>query len=126
MPRAPYQQSSLWARVKADQGWRSASMTVTCDGSIHGGAQLLYRSIPFAGAVGFVARGPVLASDDPALAAAAAEGLERLALACRVTYLIVQPPRERADAMTPQLLRGGTGQHPRSWRRTTSRLVYWT
>jgi peptidoglycan pentaglycine glycine transferase (the first glycine) len=107
VPRAPYQQSSLWARVKAGQGWRSALMAVTCDGVIHGGAQLLYRSIPFAGAVGFVARGPVLASDDPALAAAAAVGLERLALACRLMYLIVQPRRERAEVMTPQLLRSG-------------------
>jgi peptidoglycan pentaglycine glycine transferase (the first glycine) len=107
VPRVPYQQSSLWARVKAGQGWRSALVTVTHDGSIHGGAQLLYRPIPLAGAVGFVPRGPVLASDDPALAAAAAVGLERLALACRVSYLIVQPPRERSDVMTPQLLGGG-------------------
>ena len=107
VPRAPYQQSSLWASVKAGQGWRSALMTVTRGGSIHGGAQLLYRSIPLAGAVGFVARGPVLTSDDPALAAAMATGLERLALACKVTYLVVQPSRERAEVMTPQLLRGG-------------------
>ena len=55
VPRAPYQQSSLWAKVKAGQGWRSARMTVTRDGSIHAGAQLLYRAIPLAGAVGFVA-----------------------------------------------------------------------
>jgi len=82
-------------------------VTVTRDASIHGGAQLLYRSIPLAGAVGFVARGPVLTSDDPALAAAMATGLERLALACKVTYLVVQPSRERAEVMTPQLLRGG-------------------
>ena len=107
VPHAPYQQSSLWARVKAGQGWRSALMTVTRDDAIHGGALLLYRSIPFAGAVGFVGRGPVLAADHPALAAAAAVGLERLTLACRVTYLIVQPPRERAGVMTPQLLGNG-------------------
>jgi peptidoglycan pentaglycine glycine transferase (the first glycine) len=107
VPRVPYQQSSLWARVKAGQGWRSALVTVTRDGWIHGGAQLLYRSIPLVGAVGFVARGPILASDDPALAAAAAVGLERLALACNVTYLIVQPPTERADVVTSQLLRSG-------------------
>jgi peptidoglycan pentaglycine glycine transferase (the first glycine) len=107
VPQAPYQQSSLWAAVKAGQGWRSARMTLTRDGSIHGGAQLLYRPLPLAGAVGFVARGPVLASDDPALAVAAAAGLERLALACKVTYLIVQPPRDRAEVMTPQLLRRG-------------------
>jgi peptidoglycan pentaglycine glycine transferase (the first glycine) len=107
VPRVPYQQSSVWARVKAGQGWRSALVTVTRDGSIHGGAQLLYRSIPLAGTVGFVVRGPVLASDDPALAAAVAVGLERLALACNVTYLIVQPPRERAEIMTPRLLHSG-------------------
>jgi peptidoglycan pentaglycine glycine transferase (the first glycine) len=82
-------------------------MTVTRDGAIHGGAQLLYRSIPLAGAIGFVPRGPVLASNDPTLAAAAAVGLERLARAFNVTYLIVQPPRERADVLTPQLLRNG-------------------
>ena len=105
--RVPYQQSSLWAMVKAGQGWRSALVMITRDGSIHGGALLLYRSIPLVGAVGFVARGPVLASDDPGLAAAAAVGLERLALACNVTYLIVQPPGECAEVMTPQLLRGG-------------------
>jgi lipid II:glycine glycyltransferase (peptidoglycan interpeptide bridge formation enzyme) len=107
VPRVPYQQSNLWARVKASQGWRSALVTVTRDGSIHGNAQLLYRSIPLAGAVGFVTRGPVLASDDPALAAAATVGLERLALACNVTYPIVQPPTERAEVMTRQLLRSG-------------------
>jgi hypothetical protein len=48
--------------------------------------QLLYRSIPLAGAVGFVARGPILATDDLALAAAAAEGLERLAASCNVIF----------------------------------------
>ena len=46
VPRPPYQQSSVWARVKAAQGWRSALVTLTRDGSVHGGAQLLYRSSP--------------------------------------------------------------------------------
>jgi lipid II:glycine glycyltransferase (peptidoglycan interpeptide bridge formation enzyme) len=126
LPRAPYQQSSLWAKVKAAQGWRSARVTVTRDGSIHGGAQLLYRSIHLAGAVGFVARGPILASDDPALATAAAKGLERLAAACHVTYLIVQPTEERAEVMTPQLLEGGYRPRLRSWRPTRPRRVCWT
>jgi hypothetical protein len=107
VPRAPYQQSSLWAKVKAGQGWRSARMKVTRDGSIHAGAQLLYRAIPLAGAVGFVARGPILASDDPALAATAAEGLQRLAAACNVIYLIVQPTRGRVEVVAPHLLRDG-------------------
>jgi peptidoglycan pentaglycine glycine transferase (the first glycine) len=125
VPRVPYHQSSLWAGLKTRQGWRSALMTVTRNGSIHGGAQLLYRSIPLAGAVGFVPRGPLLASNDPALAAAAAVGLERLAHACNVTYLIVQPPRERADVVTPQLLRNGYRTAPRIMapHETTTRLL---
>jgi lipid II:glycine glycyltransferase (peptidoglycan interpeptide bridge formation enzyme) len=101
MPRAPYQQSCSWARAKARQGWRCARTTIRRDGVIQGGAQLLYKRIPFAGAVGFVARGPVLGSDDHALAATAAVGLERLAAECDVTYLIVQTPRERAEIMAP-------------------------
>jgi peptidoglycan pentaglycine glycine transferase (the first glycine) len=125
VPRVSYHQSSLWARVKAGQGWRSALMTVTRDGCIHGGAQLLYRSIPLAGAVGFVPRGPILASDDPALAAAVAVGLERLARACNVTYLVVQPPMERADVVTPQLLRKGYRTAPEivAPHQTTTRLL---
>ena len=126
VPRAPYQQSSLWAKVKAGQGWRSARMTVTRDGSIHAGAQLLYRAIPLAGAVGFVACGPILASDDPALAATAAEGLQRLAAACNVIYLIVQPTRGAWRSWRPIYSGTGTGPRPRSWRHTTPRRVYWT
>jgi lipid II:glycine glycyltransferase (peptidoglycan interpeptide bridge formation enzyme) len=106
-PRAPYQQSSPWGSAKASQGWRSARMTVTRGGAIKGGAQLLYRSIPLAGAFGVVSRGPVLGSADPSLAAAAAEGLAQLAAACNVTYLIVQVPRDHSEVMAPQLLRDG-------------------
>ncbi|MCE3553470.1 peptidoglycan bridge formation glycyltransferase FemA/FemB family protein [Pseudonocardia sp. RS11V-5] len=105
--RAPYQQSFAWAVLKATQGWRAASMTLTRDGSIHGGAQLLYRSIPFVGAVGFVARGPILASNDPLLVAAAADGLRLLAATCGVTYLVVQPPRRYIDDVSPRLAQDG-------------------
>jgi hypothetical protein len=76
-PRTRYQQSTAWAGVKAGQGWRSPRVTVMSNGSIHGGARLQARPIPLAAAVGSVAGGPVLGSDDPALAAAAAEGPER-------------------------------------------------
>jgi lipid II:glycine glycyltransferase (peptidoglycan interpeptide bridge formation enzyme) len=106
-PRAPYQQSTNWAEVKAGQGWRSARVMITRDGSIDGGAQLLYRPLPLLGGIGFVARGPILASGDPALAAATAEGVERLAAASGVAYLIVQPPKQQAEIMAAQLLGDG-------------------
>ena len=112
-PGADYQQSGSWARVKAHQGWCSARMTVTRDGAIHGGAQLFYKTIPVVGAAGLIVRGPVLGSDDPALVALVAEGLERLATACNVMYLIVQPAPKRAELMEPQLLREGYRAAPR-------------
>lgn len=107
VPRVPYQQSTAWAKVKAAQGWRSASLSLTRDGSLQGGAQLLYRSIPFAGAVGVVARGPILASNDPSLVAAALDGLKLLAVTCNVTYLVVQPHRAYAEDLSPRLLQDG-------------------
>ncbi|MCE0763095.1 peptidoglycan bridge formation glycyltransferase FemA/FemB family protein [Pseudonocardia kujensis] len=107
VPRAPYQQTSAWAKVKAAQGWLSASVMFTRDGSIHGGAQLLYRSIPFAGAVGVVARGPILASNDPSLVVAAVDGLKLLAVTRNVTYLVVQPPRAFVEDLSPRLLQNG-------------------
>jgi lipid II:glycine glycyltransferase (peptidoglycan interpeptide bridge formation enzyme) len=105
-PSAQYQQTSLWARVKAAQGWRAARALITRDGLIHGGAQVLYRSLPL-GRIGFVARGPVVAGTDPALAATAAAGVVQLARECSLTYLVVQPPSVNADLITHQLVRRG-------------------
>ena len=92
VPRAPYQQSSLWAKVMAGQGWRSARMTVTRDGSIHSGAQLLYKRSRSPG------RSAGRPRPHPRIRRSGAgrdrrEGLQRLAAACNMIYLIVQPPR---------------------------------
>ena len=76
---------------RLDQRWRPAPLQI--DSSCRGGC--------------FVTRGPVLTSDDRTLAATAAEGLERLAIACSVTYLIVQTPHDHSEVMAPQLLRAG-------------------
>jgi lipid II:glycine glycyltransferase (peptidoglycan interpeptide bridge formation enzyme) len=106
-PRPPVQQTTVWARVRASQGWRSARMAVKRDGDIYGGALLLYKSLPLVGAVGLVTRGPVVASEDPALVAAVSEGVQQLATACGVGYLVVQPPRLRVDVVAPRLLADG-------------------
>ncbi|HEY3108106.1 MAG TPA: peptidoglycan bridge formation glycyltransferase FemA/FemB family protein [Chloroflexota bacterium] len=85
-------QSGLMARLKAPLGWRVARVVVSRDGRIVGGAQLLLRSLPLAGAIGYVARGPLCALDDPALARLVVERLQRVARARGLRYLIVQPP----------------------------------
>jgi peptidoglycan pentaglycine glycine transferase (the first glycine) len=109
-PGAHYTQSSLWARIKAPGGWRAARVTVTRDGRIVAGAQLLMRPLPLAGAIGYVPKGPVLAEASPALAHLALAALHHVARANRVRYLAVQPGRDglalatllRAQGFQPQ------------------------
>ena len=122
LSRAPgghHLQSSLWGQVKSQLGWRVVRVTVTRDGGLLGGAQLLLRTAPALGAVGYVARGPVLASADPAARDAVLGALERVSRRNRVRFVVVQPPAAQ-HAIVRDLQRRGyreAGQlvepHPR-------------
>jgi hypothetical protein len=59
-----FQQSSLWAQVKAIEGWRSIRQWITSGGELVGGFQLLYKPTRF-GRIGYVSKGPFLVTDDP-------------------------------------------------------------
>src|SRR4051794_9934694 len=61
-------------------------------GQIVGGCQLLVRSVPLIGAIGYVPRGPVLASRDPAALDAVLDALRDHARRRRILLLKVQPP----------------------------------
>ena len=91
-PGGHHLQSSLWGQVKSMLGWRVVRVMVTRDGRLHGGAQLLLRTAPALGAVGYVARGPVLASPDPGARDVVLGALERVRRRLRVRYIVVQPP----------------------------------
>ena len=92
LPGAQYMQTSLWAKVKALLGWRVIRLVLSCQGHIVAGAQLLVRSIPLFGEIGCVARGPLFASNDPALNKAMLVELYRMSKAQKIRYLTVQPP----------------------------------
>jgi lipid II:glycine glycyltransferase (peptidoglycan interpeptide bridge formation enzyme) len=93
-PSGHHVQTSLWAQVKAVMGWRPARLVISRDGEIVAGAQILMRPIPILGAVGYVSKGPLLASPDPALTTLVVTQLQRLAKARRIQHLSVQPPGE--------------------------------
>ena len=101
-PGGDHAQTSLWAQVKALLGWRAARVVVTRGARIVAGAQLLLRPLPFAGAIGYVPRGPLVASDDPALTHLVLDALRRLTRVHRVQYLVVQPPFN-GEALADQL-----------------------
>ncbi len=91
-----YPQSSLWARVKSGSGYKTRRITVHREGTIVGGAQLLVRTLPLAGAFGYVPVGPVLApmleADAAALASLVVEQLRTLARKEGLRFAAVQLP----------------------------------
>jgi lipid II:glycine glycyltransferase (peptidoglycan interpeptide bridge formation enzyme) len=91
VPGVYFAQSSLWAKVKAYQGYEPLRLTVTRQGRIVAGAQILVRSLSTLVNLGYVSRGPVLAEDDPGLMAFTLEALTRAARQARIRTLILQP-----------------------------------
>lgn len=100
-----YVQSSLWAQVKALNGWRPLRVTASRDGRLVGGAQILYRSLPLIGGVGYVPGGPLFTvADDELQEVVMAEVLAAARHKwCQV--LLVQPVRghEKLVQKLPQM-----------------------
>jgi lipid II:glycine glycyltransferase (peptidoglycan interpeptide bridge formation enzyme) len=94
-PGGHHLQSTHWAEVKSMLGWRALRVVVVRDGRIHGGAQVLIRPLPVIGSVGYVALGPVLGSDDPALRRLLVQSLHTVGRDNRMLFLVVQPPAGR-------------------------------
>lgn len=92
IPGGPYQQSSLWAKVKIHAGWRATRVIIESNGHIVGGAQLLVRQLPVLGSVGYVPNGPLVPLGDAASARRVLDALVERALRYRVRYLVIQPP----------------------------------
>ncbi len=91
-PGGHHVQTSLWGQVKAAQGWKAVRLVATCGPEVVGGGQLLIRPASILGAAAYVTKGPLCASGDPELLALIVDALEQVCRACRVQYLIVQPP----------------------------------
>ena len=91
-PGGHHVQTSLWAQVKALSGWRSTRIIAMQGRQIVGGAQMLIRTLPFAGSIGYVPKGPVLASDDEKLGHMIIDELHKVAKINSINYLLIQPP----------------------------------
>jgi peptidoglycan pentaglycine glycine transferase (the first glycine) len=97
-----YQQSSMWAVVKAVLGWRCVRLTLRGPEGIVAGCQVLLRSVPWAGAIAYVSRGPLGTGQDPWALETLLMALDELALQERILYLKLQPP-PGGDDMTAAL-----------------------
>ncbi len=90
-PLGQFQQSSMWAQVKAIDGWECLRVVATIDEQIAGGFQILWKRTRL-GRIGYVSKGSVAAPETQDL-------IERLVVLMRdqarkhnIRALIVQPP----------------------------------
>lgn len=96
-PGGHHLQTSRWGYVKAGAGWHATQFLLRCSGDLVGGCQLLTRSLPMLGSMGYVPRGPVLVSRDAALVEAVLSALRDYARRHRIAVVKIQPPVDRAD-----------------------------
>jgi lipid II:glycine glycyltransferase (peptidoglycan interpeptide bridge formation enzyme) len=81
-------------------------LVVKENGRIVGGVQMLLRPLPLFGAVGYVPKGPVVASDDPAVREFVLEQFDRVVRAERIPFLKVQPAQGAEDLARRLVERG--------------------
>jgi lipid II:glycine glycyltransferase (peptidoglycan interpeptide bridge formation enzyme) len=96
-PGGHHLQTSGWGYVKASAGWQAARILLRRSGELVGGLQLLTREFPVLGRVGYVPRGPILTSQEPALLDAMLAVLRDHARRHRIAVVKIQPPVDRAD-----------------------------
>jgi len=91
-PGGHHVQTSLWAQIKASLGWGVVRLIARQGGRIVAGMQILMRNWPIVGALGYISKGPVFASDDPALVELIVNELHKLARNYNIQHLTLQPP----------------------------------
>jgi lipid II:glycine glycyltransferase (peptidoglycan interpeptide bridge formation enzyme) len=96
-PGGSHTQSSVWAEVKAQTGWRTARVIARRDGAIVAGAQLLLSDLPVVGPIAYSPRGPLSAEGHADALAGVLDGIDELAGRERLIQLKLQPPADRAD-----------------------------
>jgi hypothetical protein len=104
-PLGQFQQSTIWARAKALEGWRTVRVVVTLDEEIVGGFQILWRP-SWRGRMAYVSKGPVASPENPGLAEYATELLRKLVRSERFRALVVQAP-DLCKQISSRLALGG-------------------
>ena len=100
-PAGSISQTSLWAKVKASEGWRPLRLILRRGAQIVAGVQVLWK-MKYGIRCGYVVRGPVPESNTIEAATEMVSQLVRLTSQRRFTLLLVQPPD--GGSMIPQVM----------------------
>ncbi len=99
-------QTARWAKLKSDSGWDVLRLILRNDDGILGGVQILYRSIPLVGRVGYAPRGPVISESNSTLYKQLFSELERVIRTEKFVCLMIQPPAGANQCVALLLARG--------------------
>ena len=105
-PGGSHTQSSVWAEVKSQVGWRASRVIARRDGDIVAGIQLLVRDLPMVGAIAYSPRGPLNAEGHADALERVLDGIDDLAAREHLIQLKLQPPADRDDIVPLLTARG--------------------
>lgn len=105
-------QTTVWAQSKRALGFETCHVIVRSDNRILGGALVVIKRLGPLGAVGYVARGPLVDTGEPAHLPAVLDEIEHAARARGVRHLVIQPPEGGDDISAALAARGYTPDAP--------------
>jgi lipid II:glycine glycyltransferase (peptidoglycan interpeptide bridge formation enzyme) len=99
-------QTAVWAETKRALGFEACLVLVRDGGTLVGGGHIIIKRFGPLGAVGYMARGPLVAGGGSRRLPVVLDEIERIARARRVRHLIIQPP-ESGDEIAARLAERG-------------------
>ncbi len=96
-------QTSLWAQIKSTLGWKPLRVIRMNSNAIIAGLQMLIRSYPVLGKVGYVSKGPIFLHEDRDVVNSIIAQTVRECQFRRIRILAIQPPNN-ADSISTLLI----------------------
>jgi len=91
-PGSHHVQTSMWSQIKFILGWRVTRIIVKHQGRIIAGCQLLIRTIPLIGSIGYITKGPLCTIYNPETINIIMSQVHHLSRKLKLKLIAIQPP----------------------------------
>lgn len=92
MPDSSFEQMSLWAKVKAADGWKFQRVVLIQENEIIGGFQLLFQKKKFIGNIGYISKGPLVKYTDQRFLEFILSLIKKYSNHLSINMLLIIPP----------------------------------
>lgn len=102
-PFGHHVQTYEWGLLKKFLGWNVSRIIALDQKQIIAGAQILTRTIPLLGRVGYITKGPISSDENPEMISTLLQKVFELAKERNYNYIAIQPPNQgdfQVDALT--------------------------